>query len=327
MSRVSGRIEMHATALDALHHGAGTSGNTSLLRMQDFVVDGEPRRAPFISGNSLKHKIRDAGVRYALEAMGVEDGTLSKPVVDLLFSGGSLSKGGTSVNLAHARDVERLFPILGVCGYSAGNTMRNSKIRVDNLHLVCEENGFRLPDSLRCLPEATKRAGLFRGEEFGTRHEPTRQAHVSRLLTVESRNVLEAAVSRKQKETLPDKGDSQQMISDFEVVLPGSRLFGAIHPDALEVMEVTALRAALSYACEETREDGAFVYRVGAKSSIGLGRVAMRFLSQIRFAVVAPAMHAADLAPVRDGASELADYAAHLHANRDAIVAALEAIV
>jgi len=74
---------------------------------------------PFISGNSFKHTIREAGVDHALTAMGVADGSLTKPVVDLLFSGGHLSKSGSAVNLSKARALAELFPILGVCGYSA----------------------------------------------------------------------------------------------------------------------------------------------------------------------------------------------------------------
>lgn len=68
----SGDAKIHAIALDAIHHGAGTSGNTQILRMQDIIgPDGKPARVPFISGNSLKHMIRDGAVRFALGAMGV----------------------------------------------------------------------------------------------------------------------------------------------------------------------------------------------------------------------------------------------------------------
>ena len=120
----SGTLIFTAVAMDPIHHGAGTEGNTQLLRMQDLVLDdGTPARVPFISGNSIKHQIRAGGVKFALKAMAVQAGTLTKGVVDLLFSGGALTKSGSAVNLSQARDLAALFPILSVCGYAAGNFM------------------------------------------------------------------------------------------------------------------------------------------------------------------------------------------------------------
>lgn len=329
-TRISGRLELTATALDALHHGAGTSGNTQLLRVQDIVhpVTGLPARVPFISGNSFKHRIRDAGVRFALAAMGVDEGTLTKPQVDLLFSGGSLSKTGSAVNLEHARQIERLFPALSLCGYSAGNTMQPSKIRVDNLHLVCAENDWRVPDGLRELPSLKHRAALYRGEAFGTRHEPTRQAHVARLLTAAESERLDLAVSKKQTVKTPEKGDSQQMIYDFEVVKPGAVFWGAVHLDDLSELEGVALRSALSFACDGVHADGRYLYRLGAKNSIGYGRVAVTFTGALREGIRPPDFRpGADLVPAGQCDPALDAYRAHLRSEREAILGALAGVL
>jgi len=88
MQSTTGRIDITATAIDSIHHGGTTAGNTQLLRTQDIILpDGTEARIPYISGNSFRHKIRAAGARHALDVMGITTG-LSKPVVDLLFSGG-----------------------------------------------------------------------------------------------------------------------------------------------------------------------------------------------------------------------------------------------
>src|SRR3990167_8235765 len=125
----SGRVDIQATALDAIHHGAGTRGNTSVIRVQEIVdpKTGEMHETPFISGNSIKHAIRQHAVEHALAVMAVEDGTISKQVVDLLFSGGHLSKAGAAVSLKTARELSSLFPALSLCGYSAGNFMTQSR--------------------------------------------------------------------------------------------------------------------------------------------------------------------------------------------------------
>lgn len=327
-TRQSGRLDFIATAIDAIHHGAGTSGNTSLLRTQEITTpDGEEVRVPFVSGNSIKHMIRQAGVEYSLAAMSVSDGTLSKSVVDLLFSGGHLSKSSASINLSRARQIAELFPMLGVCGYSAGNYMAHSKLAVDNVHLVCAENLFRLPTIARDTPQAKQRASMFRGEDFGTRHEATRSPHVARLLTDGARLALEGRVSDalaaavEHGESTAKDVESTQMIYEFQVIKPGAVMFGGLNYRDLNGLELAALKAALSQACHGQVGEG-LVYHLGAKSSIGLGRVAIKWSGSIR-GIVAPQM-SDDLSLVPANGPEWdTAYAAHLQEHRDEILQAL----
>ncbi len=75
-----------ATLTSPLHHGAGTAGNTSLLRAQDIITpDGRHASVPYVSGNSLRHQLRDALAWHAVRTVGVADGSLSKAAVDLLW--------------------------------------------------------------------------------------------------------------------------------------------------------------------------------------------------------------------------------------------------
>lgn len=325
----TGRIDIVATALDPIHHGAGTSGNTQLLRTQEIVTPaGDPAKVPFISGNSLKHMVRDGAARFALDAMGVPDGTLSKAACDLLFSGGTLSKGGGSIDLATARDLAGLFPALSLCGYAAGNFMQGSKLRVDHLHLVCAENAWRAPEAVAGLPMSEKRAGAFRGEAFGTRHEATRLPHVARRLALEDRTDQATTLAARSKATgKPPKSDTTQMIYDFEVVKPGSVFTGAMSFTDVTDAEMAALRSGLSYACEDSRGD-AFVFRVGGKVAVGYGRIEFRFTGAIR-AVTAPAFSPSTAmipAVHRDYASQdpaFDAYVDHLRSNRDEILEAI----
>lgn len=319
MKRISGKINILATALEPIHHGAGVSGNTQLLRVQETVLpDGRSVRTPFVSGNSLKHLVREHGARFALNALGVKDGVLTKGITDLLFTGGALTKIGSNINLARARELERLFPLLGLCGYSAGNSMSTSKLGVDNLHLACEENAWRMPEEVRALPIAAKRAGYLRGEEFGTRHESSRRPHVARMLTSGETKRLEALTEKK------EKGDSLQMIYEFEVVKPGAVFWGAMHLDDAAPMEVAALKSAMSAACQGEASDGGLLFRIGAKQGVGYGAVSMRFSGTIREPVQAPrTSEAKDLVKFGDGGADVKAYVAHLRDNRDQILAAV----
>jgi len=325
VTRQSGRLSFIATALDALHHGAGTEGNTALLRVQEITTpDGEDEEVPFISGNSFKHTIREAGVDHALTAMGVADGSLTKPVVDLLFSGGHLSKSGSAVNLSKARALAELFPILGVCGYSAGNYMAHSKLSVDNIHLVCEENAWRLPIDAQELPHARRRSGIFRGETFGTRHEASRSPHVARLLPNAERLKLEGKVSESlEAEARTKMEGTSQMIYDSEIIKPGAKLWGGLYYRDLDLMELAALKASLSHAAQDQAGDGGLIYYLGAKRSIGLGRVSMQWSGQIR-GIIAPAMAADKSLVPAAGASWDGAYVAHLRERREEILAALQ---
>jgi hypothetical protein len=323
-----GRLSWTATALDPIHHGAGSEGNTQILRMQEVMLpDGTPARVPFISGNSLKHMMRDGGVRFALEAMGVQTGTLSKAVVDLLFSGGALTKSGTSVNLAHARDVATLFPILSVCGYAAGNFMQASKVRVEHLHLVCLENAWRLPDAITSIPQSRVRAAAFRGEEFGTRHEPTREPRVFALLTDADRGARLRQLTGDVKAGEPEK--SQQMYYEFQTVAAGSVWFGGMAFDDLSIFELASLRSSLERSADNAAVDGALVYHIGAKGSIGYGRMAFRFDGGLRSTVSPPTFSAAEgIMPMGQSADmdAMAAYVTHLREHKDEIIGTLEAI-
>lgn len=325
---------MDIELLDALHHGKGVSGNTQMLRTQEVILDdGTQARVPFVSGNSVKHMIRSGAVRFALDAMGVEDGSLSKAVVDLLFSAGHLGKGSQSVRIATAREMSALFPALSLCGYSAGNTMVASKLRVDNLHVVCRENASRLPSRVAESPHARLPQGAYRSEEFGTRHESTRLPHVSRLLLDDDRARRDAAAGSKLEDAKPARKDAEsaQMIYEFQVLKAGTRMWGGIGFEDLTPSELVAFRAGLSYACVGTHPTGRYIFGLGAKNSIGWGRVAVAFRGSMRV-VDAPTYVASDaavptMAKADDGQdAELAVYADGLRDNRGAILAALGAV-
>src|SRR5579883_2935407 len=98
----AGRVHLPLlfTLLTPLHHGAGTPGNTSLLRRQAMVApDGDVAAQPMVSGNSLRHSLRSALAWHLARVLDIEDGGLSKPVVDLLWSGGAITRTGAQIDL------------------------------------------------------------------------------------------------------------------------------------------------------------------------------------------------------------------------------------
>lgn len=246
-------LPLLCTLLSPLHHGAGTAGNTALLRTQRICLpDGSVRAVPMVSGNSLRHRLRDTLAWHLAHTLGLGDGSLTKPQVDLLWSGGALTSTGQS-RLDLTRRAEQLLPHLGLLGYSAGAEIVAGTVNVNMLHLVCAENAWRLPAELGA---GAKPAAAHRGEDFGTRHDVSGSA-VDRLIAL--------------------SGDSGtvQMIYEFQTLMPGARLAGSIDTTAATTpTQWAVLLVALDGAAPRS-PDGWRVLSLGAKAASGYGQAAV----------------------------------------------------
>ncbi len=288
------------TLLSPLHHGAGTAGNTgntSLLRRQSMVApDGDVTAQPMVSGNSLRHSLRSALAWHLTRTLDIPDGSLSKPVVDLLWSGGAITRTGAQVDLERGRHVEELTPWLTLMGYSAGSDMVAGSLYVNHAHLVCAENAWRCGERARALPQARKRGGSMVGEEFGTRHDVAGTA-VDRLIGGGG-------------ELLAAPPATTQMIYDMHVVMPGAALDGSLEVTAAAT---AAQRAVLLVALDEAAPlvGGERVIRLGAKAAVGFGRARLE----------------ADLTALGDLEGARAWWEEHLTGRRDEVLGLLTELV
>lgn len=248
-------VDLTATLTGPLHHGAGTSGNQALLRTHEVVLpDGEHTDVPYLSANSVRHGLRDAIAWHATTRLGVPDGSLPKPLVDLLWSGGAVTTTGPQVDLDMARRIESTFPALGMFGYAARSDIIGGTLRVSDLEVVCEENRARMPEGLREHPHATQGEAAFRADEFGTRHD---------IATSPVARYLAAAT---------DAPKTTQMIYSLQVLKAGTILYGQIGltPAATDTHRVV-LGAALSLWAPGG------VVRLGAKTAVGYGTARIEF--------------------------------------------------
>ena len=336
----TGRITYTARSISGLVHGAGSSGNSQLLRTQKIwdARRGCTAYVPFVSANALKGVLRRAGMHAALEAMGVERGSLPLKVVQLLFSGGALEGGGArAVDISAARQVAKLFPWLSVCGYAAGNTMTASKLRIDHIELVCAENAARLPPELTDAAEARVPSGAFRGEHFGTRHEPTRDPSISPYLLTSDAAAGDLRLSDGLAKGKAEKGDSAQMIYDWQHIIPGALWWGGIGFSRLDDMELASLQASMG-ALASAPSAGGVELALGGKRNVGASRLDCTFRAELLAPIMAaPATEARDLIPVgamheEDGSHKAEAtlraraYADHLAANAKDILALLREV-
>lgn len=241
-------ITLTVTLTAPLHHGAGSAGNTSLLRTHEVIdpATGQQSRVPYVSANSIRHGLRAALAWHTAHTLDITDGSLSKPAVDLLWSGGAITTTGAKTNLAMARRVNELYPALGLLGYAAQSDITAGTLRVSDLILVCAENAWRLPPG---LPGVDRRAAAYRSEEFGTRHDVA-STPVARYVDVASETT-----------------GTTQMIYDTQVLKPGATLHGTL---SLTPAATSGHRLALDAALALWAPDG--VTYLGARQALGWGR-------------------------------------------------------
>lgn len=290
------------TAIEPISHGAGTSGNTQLLRTADVILpDGRRAAVPYVSGNSLRHTLRAALAWHLVRTLDLPERSLSKRVVDLLWSGGALTTTGNQADLELSRRVHTRLPGIGALGYSAQSDIVAGTLWVDNIHLVCAENAFRLPEHLAGHPHAQLPAGALRTEAFGTRHDVA-GTPVDRYIALLSEQGGELDLGPV------EPLETTQMIYDMQVIKPGAILYGGLHLYAPTIGHVAALAVAIDEAAPEAGGHRTLV--LGGKRSVGFGVCRLE----------------ADLSVLGDLARLRAEYEAHLHAHREEIITLLDEV-
>lgn len=245
---VTASMPVRVRAASPIHHGAGTSGNTAIIRTEDFITpEGQRTRTPMISGNSLRHGIRDALAWTLDEHLQIPDGALSKACVDLLWSAGALSQPGAQTDLDAMRTRHALLTNLGLMGYSHGPDIVSGPLRVSHAHLWCAENAWRLPGLTVQNSGPLYPAAEWIDEAFGTRHD-VRGSSVDRLVN----DALWGTTTT-------------QMIYDFQVVRSGSVWAFRVDVNAAPRPQVDALVTAIARITRAGR------WQVAAKAGTGYG--------------------------------------------------------
>lgn len=290
-------LSLTLTALSAISHGAGTSGNTQLLRTRDVITPSGQRAAvPYVSGNSLRHTLRSALAWHLVRTLGVPDRSLPKRVVDLLWSGGALTTTGNQADLDTARRVHTTAPGLGLLGYSARSDITAGTLWADDVELVCAEGAGRMPARLATHPHAAMPNGALRTETFGTRHDAAG--------TPADRFIALAAGTLDDPPVL----DSTQMIYDMQVIKPGAVLWSGLHLAAPTPGHAAAFATAIDEAAPLV--DGRRVITLGGKRATGYGQCALDI----------------DTAPLGDLPGLRDAYETHLRAHREALLALLSEV-
>lgn len=324
------RFEMIVRCKDPVAHASETIGNTSIFaRKKVRLPGGEMVFVPYISGDSIRHQLREAAAYGTLHAAGLlDDPQLSEGALRLLFNGGAVTGRGNAavVNLDAYRKLVGLFPPLALLGGCTDNRPIPGQVIVDEGNLLCSEmlhitppwtvewadkNGERI-DTCRSAIEETQRVRMdatLIPEKVKLLSDAAKANVGARLLTSEKAH--EDADSKA-------KGESKSMMMPrtHERLVQGTLLWLGIEARTYTDLEFDAF--CFSVACMLNN------FRVGGKQAQGHGRLEFVAGARINFEPSAGKLEnvGAELAPKTGDL-----YRAHVVARKEELASWLRSAV
>jgi hypothetical protein len=247
-------------ALSPITQARGTAGNESLINRELVATPLGERYVPTLSGNAIRHQIREFGSQFLMDRMGWS-GKMNERRLNFMFGGGSLTEGGGRENTDLIADLPESIPLFSLLGGCLPNQMLRGRMKVASGTLVCAENQDRLrhlspyplPDEL-VLRDSDAFVGTYqyvRNDAVGS---------VPQHLNQDSRD------SRRKAADEGKYAGSDQMIFSGQTIIPGACfIHGFILPNASD-LEIGCLLLALSYWIESGNT-------IGGKGNIGHGRL------------------------------------------------------
>lgn len=267
------RYQFLLEAVTPIHHGQETFGNVStILRRKTRQPDGGWAMVPCISGDSMRHQLREAVAYAYLDAAGMLDvGHLTEAALRLLFSGGMVTGRGdaSTIKLDVYRELVELIPSLGLLGGCANNRVIPGRLTVDDAVLVCRETEHIVPDWIKTSIPQLDSCRAHVELEQRVRMDPTldpakrnllsageQQKTANRLTASEAAHDTDDAVGRQ-----TDK--SSMMPRQFERVASGSYFFWTVEATCLSDLDVDTFHTMVATFLANAR--------VGGKRATGHG--------------------------------------------------------
>lgn len=300
-------LETRMTALSSISHNGGQIyGINAKLRREKFVqCDGSVEEVPVLSGNGMRGLLRDRGMLHMCRTLGygVDDEAgqvrgLSLQAFYFLFSGGTLSSdGGKSFDLAKARELRALIPLVGVFGGAVGNLIMPGKLKMGKAIPLCSETTHLLPERFASQQsiwsflqeEMYVRKDDEKHELLRTVIEPATRARIEAAKVEKSAKTKAAKTALDTVEAVGEPGAAQQMQYYVETFAAGTPFYLKIVLDDVTEVEFEAFLITL---VEFSRRP-----YVGGKSAVGLGEVSLECADWFRIDSRLQAEQAALTAP------------------------------
>lgn len=234
------------TALSTIHTGGDLkTGVACMMRVIDFIVDGEAQPIQIIDGNSIRGNLRRLLLNDFFAQLGYQ---IKTPRLYYLLSGGALEEVSTQdsghLNLQLRREIRALIPPLSLLGCSMGNQAFTGKLIVAKALPICRELNDYLPVQSKIA------LGNYLTESFNTRR---------------AERELPEAVQANQRQEEP----TIQMKVNLQCFVPGTKFY-----HKFMLMDTTPLEKSCFARMVELWRERPFV---GGKSAIGYGEVKLDY--------------------------------------------------
>lgn len=173
------RFEGTMTVKSPLHHaGDEKTGSSPILRSIYVYSHDKQRKVPYISGNGIRGKLRRLLMYDYLERLGVAISDLDPKLYHVLFTGGMLEQGDSTlaIDLEQRKQLRDGIPPLALIGCAYGNQMLPGVLKVGHGFPVCAEYAPMLPPDLASRSEATRPVREFTDGAFQTRRDDLQAA-------------------------------------------------------------------------------------------------------------------------------------------------------
>lgn len=250
-------IEMILRAEQPIAHHEGVEGNEGIvMRETVFGPDGRKSRVPIITGDTIRHGLRETSARATLEAAGLLDAVHGESALRLLFAGGQMLKGADVLRLDDYREMVDLFPPLALLGGCAGNRIIPGQIEVGRAYLVCEESAHLMPEWVGAWADEIgiqrngARAHIERVQRV--RMDPMLRPEMRALLSDAARTEVEKRLLKSDNAAADDddaekvKTKSAMLPFAYEVVAAGSFFFVRIHARTTNLLQHDMLHVMLA---------------------------------------------------------------------------------
>ena len=188
------KVECLLEAVTPVAHHQESIGNSAVIfRRKVRQPGGGWASVPYITGDSIRHQLREAIVYATLGAAGLLDSPkLSEGALRFMFSGGMLTERGEAsvIKLDHYREMVEVLPFVALLGGCANSRVIPGRLSVNDALLVCRESAALIPaevlehagtlDTCRAHVELTQRV----------RMDPTLDPSKRELLSDEARTSI-----------------------------------------------------------------------------------------------------------------------------------------
>jgi CRISPR type IV-associated protein Csf2 len=256
------------------HHEATFGNHAVVFRRKARQPDGSWAMVPYVTGDTMRHKLREAAAFAFLDAAGLlDEAALTDAALRLLFNGGMVSgKGdGGNIKLDAYREMVDLVPSLALLGGCASNRVIPGRITVDDAVLICSESIGLVPEWMRSECPALDSARSHIEQTLRVRMDATLDPSKARLLGEGAKAKLAGKLRASEEAAATDDivaaqdAKSTMMPRTFEAIAAGSHFTWRVEARCTSELDVdtfhTMIAAFLSNAT------------VGGKGGTGHGRI------------------------------------------------------